>query len=273
MNVSSLPSLSSVFSNLGANRAGRSSTADFFESILGNKPPARSASKSAGTTDDTSQLASFGLGELESLARSAQAFRFEASQTEFQINGDNFQARGITQSARFEAIIQDEERTLKFTLEVEKTVVGIAYQSARDSNDPLAETFSKLLEDLSPGGADDPSNDRGRDDFFSPKAAADRLAQLAAQLGSDSNSDNSSTDQRGSSFEQFLKAIQPAIDEGFKRAEDLLGPLPDNIKESLDQARSLLSDALASFFDDGSLTENLPATPATSNRGASSLAG
>jgi hypothetical protein len=272
MNVSNLPSLSSVFSNLGASRAGRSSTADVFESILGHKPPARSTSKSTGRTDDASELASFGLGELESLARSAQAFRFEASQTEWQISGSNFQARGITQSARFEAIIQDEDRTLKFTLEVEKTVVGIAYQSARDANDPLADTFSKLLEDLNPGSTDRASDDRARDDFFSPQAAADRLARLAVDLGFDSNSENASNDQRRSNFEQFLESIQPAIDEGFRQAEDLLGPLPDDIKESIDQARDLLDDALASLFGDSS-AESTPAIGSSATRGTGSSAG
>ncbi len=103
------------------------------------------------TTDDTSQLASFGLGELESLARSHKPFASKRAKQSFR-STETTSKEGNHSVGRFEAIIQDEERTLKFTLEVEKTVVGIAYQSARDSNDPLAETFSKLLEDLSPGG-------------------------------------------------------------------------------------------------------------------------
>jgi hypothetical protein len=270
MNISSFPSLSALVGDLGSNRVGRSSTADFFESILGNKTPVRSAPKSTSTTENTSDLASFGLGELEGLARSAQAFRFEASQTEWQISGNSFQAQGITQSARFEAILQTEDQTLKFTLEVEKTVVGIAYQSARDGNDPLAETFSKLLDDLNSNAENNASNDRTRDEFLRPQAAADRLAQLALELSNDFNSENSSSDQRSSNFEQFLRSIQPAIDEGFQRAEDLLGPLPDNIKESIDQARGFLNDVLASFFDDRSLAENAPAIDGTSIRGASS---
>jgi hypothetical protein len=210
-------------------------------------------------------LAPLGLAELDGFARSAQAFRLDSlqvSESRFSVVGDTFQAQGRTESARLEGSFQSGDQSYKFTLEVERTVVGIAYQSARNAGDPLADVFGKLFDDLTPN-KEQLAQENRQQDFFTPDAVADRLAQLALDLGNAGQQDQDPSDSEGSPGQKFLDMMgQARWEEGFRRAEKLLGPLPDSIEQAIQRARGLLQQALGQGEEPDS--DLLPASPGPS---------
>jgi hypothetical protein len=247
MSIASIGSLSTLLSSGGVSGTSKSKSSDLLESLFSSKLSPKNVKKSSPKSDDAGSLADFGLGELESLARSAQAFQWEASQTSFSASGDNFEARGVKQSARFEATFQNENQLLKLTIQVERTVVGVAYQAAKDGSDPLADLFSKLFDDASSSTPSDNQEIPSSNDY-SPASAADRLARFALDFANNSKDDDSNTsNSRPSSRDQLLKLVQNAIDDGFSNAQDQLGSVSAEVQKAIDQTRKLLEQNLRGF--------------------------
>jgi hypothetical protein len=266
MSTVSLSSLSSIFANTGTASTNKSKSDDLLQSLFNIKPTAKNPPKSVSTSDDTTQLAAFGLGELESLAKSAQAFRFEATQSSFSASGDNFQAAGLRQSARFEATFQNDDQTLKLTLEVERTVVGVAYQAARQTNDPLADVFGKLFDDLQQP-SDNANAPTSNGD--SPSTAADWLTKLIQGQSPPFNFDQNDNPPQSAAENDFIKRLQQAIDDGFQRAQDQLGPLSESIQDAIRQTRQLLGQNLDGLLGTNGADQTLAAEPSAPAAAAS----
>lgn len=84
-------------------------------------------------------------------------------------------------------------------------------------------------------------------DPFGPEATAGRIVDFAVSFFPMFAADNPDMPHE-EQVEAYREMVEGAVDEGFKEALQILGALPNEISEGIEQTRSLVDEKLDSFF-------------------------
>ncbi|MBF0406003.1 MAG: DUF5610 domain-containing protein [Candidatus Riflebacteria bacterium] len=95
-------------------------------------------------------------------------------------------------------------------------------------------------------------------EYFSPEKTAKRILDVALSFYP-SHSTFAENGDSESSRKSFADFIGGAIDEGFKQARGLIGPMPDDVESDVDKTHSIIFEGLDNFVKNG-LSSDFTAT-------------
>jgi hypothetical protein len=259
--LSSLSSLGNLDLLRGSSRK-QGSSGDL--SSLLDVPTTNKKSEKLTGADSSDQLSSLlsglDLGFLQGQSNAVQALslNLESSRSEFSLTGQGFAARGFQENLSLDATLKLGDQLVSLNVQITRSAVGIAaagpaaaglFGQGDDSNgfslesllDRLPDDAKELVKKFTSGGL--PT------DYFSPENTANRIADFALggyklfEGGAASRQDSSESRQR------FADYILPAIDKGFADARKILGALPQQISDDIDQTRSLIGKRFDDFLN------------------------
>jgi hypothetical protein len=188
------------------------------------------------TPSGATQQASAGTDPRDVLLRAS----FSASESQFTLQGNGFQAQGMTRDLTFQAMLQEGNQQVEVQGEISQTVLNLAVGGSSGTDTQNGNTLQDVLNSL-PADPTGPSSGVVTTDPTATGSAADSLAAATSGAsGTSAPSGTSAVDSSPASLEQLSHRLRTLMDHSLQQLEN-----------GLNQLQKLLQ-GMGDFTDQGS---------------------